>query len=309
MFPRKLLHCPYGKPGGMSLILLLMLLNNSFAQVDSTILVPNSWKFDGTFVFNINQSSFTNWVAGGENQVGITTIVKPVLLYDNNRWSWSVNADFRYGMQKLSTDKAKKSDDVLRLELKAGRRISRNWKFSILYLFNSQLSPSYDLDNSTRLLSSFMAPAYTNASFGFDYSPDSRLSIYLTPANLRSTYVLNDSLSKAGEFGVTPGRQVLVKLGPSAYITYKDEVLKNIIIDTKLGYFQNVLDGLGDPVINWDAVITMKINKYMSTSFTFTLLFDPDSMTDIKDDYGNITGKAAKVQFKQTLGVGLNFNW
>jgi hypothetical protein len=309
MFPCKLLHCRYGKPGGISFLLLFMLLNNSFAQVDSTILVPKSWKFDGTFVFNINQSSFTNWVAGGENQVGITTIVKPVLLYDNNRWSWSVNADFRYGMQKLATDKARKSDDVIRVELKAGRRISKSWKFSLLYLFNSQLSPSYDIDNSNRLLSSFMAPAYTNVSFGFDYNPDSHLSIFVTPANFRLTYVLNDSLSHAGEFGVTPGKPVLVKFGPSSYITYKNEVLKNIFVDTKLGFFQNILDGLGDPVINWDAVLTMKINKYMSTSFTFTLLFDPDSMTDIKDDYGNVTGKAAKVQFKQTLGVGLNFNW
>jgi hypothetical protein len=53
----------------------------------------------------------------------------------------------------------------------------------------------------------------------------------------------------------------------------------------------------------------MKFNKYLSTAFTFTLFYDPDSKIDVKDPDGNVVGKIAKVQFKQTLGVGFDITW
>jgi hypothetical protein len=110
----------------------------TFAQNDSISSAPyKPWKFDGTFVFSINESSFTNWVAGGSNQIDFNSILKPNLVFDNKKWSWSVSLDIRRGLQKISSDKAHKSDDVLRMESKLGRRISEKWKFSGLYTFNS----------------------------------------------------------------------------------------------------------------------------------------------------------------------------
>lgn len=292
------------------IFLLTSILNSASGQTDTISGGPKKpWKFGGTFVFNINESSFTNWVAGGENQLGLATILKPALDFDNKKWSWATDIDFRYGQQKIQSEKPRKNDDSFRFTTKLGRRISKNWKFSGLYTLSTQFFSTYDIDNESRLLSTFMAPGYTNLSLGFDYAPNAHLSIYLTPANIRSTYVLNDTLSARGDFGVTPGKKVLVNFGPAAYITYKDEVLKNVLVDTKFSYFQNVIGGPGDPVVNWDAIITMKINKYLSTSFTFTLFYDPDSKIDIKDALGNVTGSEARLQFKQTLGVGLNLNW
>jgi hypothetical protein len=277
------------------------------AQQDTTSVVPEKlWKFDGTYSFNINESSFTNWVAGGNNQVGLSTILKPTFVYDDKKWSWETDMDFRYGFQKNKSSKGQKSDDVLRMESKLGRRISEKWKFSGFYSINTQFSSS---SSDGQLVSTFMAPAYTNLSLGFDYNPNDKISIYMTPWNLRTTYVLNDSLSAKGSFGVTPGKYVVIKMGPSFLIKYKDEFLKNFLIDTKLGVFMNVMDGIGNPVVNWDNILTMKVNKYIATTFAFNLFFDPDSKLDVKDASGQVTGKVAKVQFKQTLGVGFNYKW
>jgi hypothetical protein len=71
----------------------------------------------------------------------------------------------------------------------------------------------------------------------------------------------------------------------------------------------NLIDGLGNPVVNWDGIITMKINKYLATTFTFNLFYDPDSKANVYDESGQITGQAAKIQFKQTLGFGFNIKW
>jgi hypothetical protein len=292
------------------LTFILLIINSKplFSQSDTTSsAIKKLWKFDGTFAFNLNESTFTNWVAGGDNQISSTTIIKPQLIFDNNKWSWETSLDIRHGIQKIESNTAKKSDDVLRFESKLGKRFSKNWKFSGLYTINTQARPSYD---GEKLVSAFMAPCYTNFSLGFDFNPDKTLSIYMTPANIRSTYVLNDTISARGDFGVTPGTKALVKFGPSFLVSYKDEVIKNILVESKLGYFQDILDArLGDPVVNWDAIISMKVNKYIATTFTFTLFYDKNSTVDVKDANGVVTGKVAKVQFKQTFGFGLSLMW
>jgi hypothetical protein len=278
------------------------------SQIDTAAVEKKKlWKFEGTIAFTLNESTFSNWVAGGNNQINTTTILRPVVIFDNNKWSWETDLDLRHGLQKIESDNVKKSEDVLRVQSKVGRRISKNWKFSGMYMLNTQARPSYD---GNVLQSTFMSPCYTNLSLGFDYNPVKSLSIYITPSNIRSTYVLNDTLNARGEFGVEPGSDYLFRFGPSFLIAYKDEVFKNILVDTRLGYFQNLFDKeIGDPVVNWDAIISMKVNKFIATTFTFALFYDKESKVDVKDENGVVTGKVAKIQFKQSFGFGLNMKW
>ncbi|MDZ7608574.1 MAG: DUF3078 domain-containing protein [Cyclobacteriaceae bacterium] len=83
-------------------------------------------------------------MAGGENQIGLVGIVKPVIIFNNDKWSWENDLDMRYGLQKIAADLPKKSEDVFRLESKLGRRISKKWHFSGIYTLNTQFAPSYD---------------------------------------------------------------------------------------------------------------------------------------------------------------------
>ena len=289
------------------LIFALMPSVTLFAQTDTTTVEQKGpWKIDGSFSFNINESTYSNWVAGGKNQLSTLTIVKPLLTFDNHKWQWITELDVRHGMQKVEKNKPTKSHDVLKFETKLGKRISEKWNFSGFYSLNTQGQPSYEEDI---LKSKFMSPGYTNLNLGFDYLGVKNMSIYLSPTNIRSSYVLNDTLSAQGKFGVNPGSFVLIKFGPSFLLTYKGELYKNVQVDTKLGYFQNVLDGLGDPVVNLDGIISIKLNKYFATVFTIGVFYDEDSKTDVKDAAGNVTGQKAYVQFKQSFGFGISYNW
>lgn len=292
-------------------VLIFFILNvlsiKTFAQADSAAISPDKlWKLDGTFLFHIHESTFTNWASGGENQLASKLVLKPNFKFDNGVWSWENTFDFRYGQQRNTGNKIKKNEDEMAFISKVGKRFSENWKFSSLYSFNSQFTPNRE---NNRIKSAFMAPAYTNLSIGFDYVPKKNFSIYMTPLNMRNTWVLNDSLSARGEYKVEPGSKLRFRFGPSYLFTYKGEILKNITLDSKLGFFQDVIDGLGDPVVNWDALFNMKVNKFISASFSFTLFYDEDSLTDVKDKDGNVTGQEARIQFKQSIGVGLNFVW
>lgn len=274
---------------------------------DTTVVVPKGpWKLEGTFAFILAESTYSKWAAGGDNQITTLTIIKPLLTYDNKKWHWVTELDVRHGLQKIGSSKATKSQDVLRIETKIGRSISKRWHFSGFYSLSTQGRPAYE---DGVIKSAFMSPGYTNLNFGFDFIGIKNVSIYLSPTNLRSTYVLNDSLSDRGEYGVNPGSFVKMKFGPSLLISYKGEIFKDVLADTKLGYFQDALDGLGDPVINWDAIISIKLNKYFATTFTFSVFYDEDSKSDVKDDNGAVIGQKAYVQFKQSFGFGINYKW
>ncbi len=292
----------------ISLILILFVgVNTLVAQTDTTnTTVIEKWKFGGTFLFHIHESTFTNWASGGENQLATKFVAKPYYNFDNGKWSWENTLDLRYGQQRNEGKEFKKNDDEIVFISKLGKRFSEKWKFSGLYSFNSQFTPHRD---DGLIKSDFMAPAYTNLSLGFDYNPNKNFSVYMTPLNMRNTWVLNKELSERGEYNVKPGSNMRFRFGPSFLAAWKGEIAKNIMLDSKLGYFQDVVDGLGDPVVTWDALINMKVNKFISASFSFTLFYDEDSKTDVKDSQGNITGEEAKVQFKQSIGVGFNFVW
>lgn len=289
------------------IFIFLIVAKPLFAQTDTTKTSENkNWKFSGTFLFHIHESTFTNWASGGENQLASKFVARPSYVFDNGKWSWVNTLDLRYGQQRNEGKEVKKNDDEIVFISKVGKRFSEKWKFSGLYSFNSQFTPHRE---DGILKSDFMAPAYTNLSLGFDFNPNDFFSIYMTPLNMRNTWVLDNEMSARGEYKVKPGSIMRFRFGPSFLATWKGEISKNILLDTKLGYFQDVVDGIGDPVVNWDALINMKVNRFISASFSFTLFYDEDSKTDIKDSQGNITGEEAKIQFKQSLGVGFNFVW
>lgn len=282
---------------------------NAVAADSAPALPPKLWQFSGTAVLTFNQSSFNNWVAGGDNQIGLITVLRPRLLFDNGKWSWFTQLDMRFGMQKVSDDRFSKSEDIFRLESKLGRQIGGHWSFSGIYTFNTQLAPSYNA-NRDRLLSNFMAPAYANLGLGFDYRRSKVFSLYLSPINIRTTYVLNDSLSQAGEFGVSPGSKMLRRLGPAVLISYANTIWENVTLDTQLGWFQDFYDKkLLDPVINFDAIVKMQVNKILAVTAICSLFYDENSKIEVKDENGVVIDRVAKIQLKQTLGIGVSLRW
>ena len=56
--------------------------------------------------------------------------------------------------------------------------------------------------------------------------------------------------------------------------------------------------------INWEVQINMVINKWFSTTLTTNMVYDDDVKITLSDGR-----KVKRVQFKELLGVGLQFNF
>ena len=82
-------------------------------------------------------------------------------------------------------------------------------------------------------------------------------------------------------------------------------VMENVNLITTADFFTPYSKDFGNIDVNWDVLISMKINKVLSATINTTLKYDNDVKTF--DDNG--VKKGAKVQFKEVLGIGLAYNF
>lgn len=279
----------------------LLLAASTFSQdpVDGDTL----WKVTGVSSLNLSQLSLTNWSAGGENSISGNALFKLSPDYDNGTLTWDNDLTLGFGLMKQGNGETKKSDDQIELSSKLGYRASKKWFYSGLISFKTQFAEGYsDPEDRTTAISNFMAPGYLNISAGMDYKPSEGFSVFISPLTAKMTFVLDEALSEAGSFGVPAGESIRGEFGGFIKVAYKKEILKNVLLDTKIDFFTNYLDNPQYVDINWDLLLSFKVNDYISASIMTQLIYD----YDIK--FGDDPGEA-RIQFKELFGLGLTYNF
>jgi len=209
-------------------------------------------------------------------------------------------------MTKNNSESLRKSLDQIYLSSKYGFEIGKPWYLSVLFDFKTQMAKGYNYPNDSIYISKLMAPGYMNFALGFDYKPNDNLSLMLSPVSTKLTFVLDDSLSAAGSFGVDPGKRFRAEFGAYVKFVYtKKALLKNVDFLTRLDLFSNYLKNPQNIDVNWNMKFDMKINDYLSATFETTLKYDDD--IKFIDESGVKHG--ARTQLKQFLGIGLTYKF
>ena len=257
-----------------------------------------AWSINAQNSFMINQSSFSNWVGGGANNVGWLAGVNYNLTYDKDKDLWENIIILGFGQNKTQGIGVRKTQDVINLSTNYGREISDKWYVSAGAGFISQFKPGYEDGNNpeAKKISDFMAPGYLSVGTGFTYKPNDNLMITLRPANARWTFVLDKELQYAGSYGLKEdGDTSLFQFGFLGTIYYKLNIMENITLTNNTSVFSNYLDQPSRLVLSYGGILKMKINKFISTNVTLDLLYDHNQIQ--------------KTQIKQTLGVGLAYHF
>ena len=127
------------------------------------------WKLGGVISINGQQVSLTNWSAGGNNSVSLSTLVSVFAKYKKGKSTWDNSLDLAYGIiNQGQSVKWIKNDDRIQFTSKYGRHAFRKWYYSGLLDFRSQFANGYNYPNDSIYISRFMAPAYALASIGLD---------------------------------------------------------------------------------------------------------------------------------------------
>jgi hypothetical protein len=304
------------------LICLTQILSGQITEVEKTLRTQKAdstqgWKKGGILNINMAQTSLTNWAAGGQNSVAVGGIFSGFANLVKGKSQWDNSLDVGYGLLKQGKEDFRKTDDKFDFSSKYGHEAFKNFYYSALLNFKTQMSPGYNLP-SKKTISDFFSPAYLTIALGLDYKPNAHFSAFVAPLTGKFTFVTNDSLSNEGAFGVTPGSTVKSEFGGYVRAIYtkndfKSEFLKNVSFTTKLDLFSNYLDNPQNIDVNWEVLLALNVNKFLTVNINTLLIYDDNIKVpwDINNDkvIDSGEGVASKIQFKEILGVGLSFKF
>jgi hypothetical protein len=285
-------------------------------KADTTL----GWRKGGVFAVNLAQTSLTNWAAGGQNSFATNGLLS---IFANQRTevsTWTNSLDMGYGVIKQNGLSLRKTDDRFDFTSKYGRQAFDNVYYAALLNFRTQFTEGrkYFPDDSWNKISDFLAPGYLVTALGLDYKPNNYFSAFLAPITYKLTIVSDDELSAKGAFGVDPGKNSLSEFGGYMRVIYskndfQSAVLNNISFTTKIDLFSNYLKNPQNIVINWETLIAMKINRFISANINTQLIYDDkvkvpfDKDGDGVVEDGEVVG--SRIQFKEILGIGFSYTF
>jgi len=277
---------------------------------------PVYWEKGGNFNLSIQQVSLSNWNAGGSSNLAWNTALT---LFGNYRkdaiiWDTKLNINAGFNRQAGRNYPTRKTNDNFIFLSKYGRELTESWFLSTQLDARTQLLEGYRYfrptgaeQDSRSKLSDFLAPAYIQSSTGLNYRREfknkDRISLIASPFTGRFTIVMDDSLSNAGAFGVVPGETVRPEAGLSFGSTTDIQLYENIRWRADLNLFTN-FERLGNFVVNLNSVVSMRVNKFITTRIETILIYDEKVL--IQQESGP-PKQAIQLQNMFNFGIGLDF--
>lgn len=277
---------------------------------DEVAVKDTSWATGGTAGLNMSQVYLSNWAAGGQNNVSVTGLLNLFGNYKKERSAWDNTLDLAYGMLWQADNDGVKTDDKIDFASKYGYELKGPWFASALFNFRTQFAPGYvdPFADSLVVSSDLLAPAFSLVALGLDYKPNDNFTVFISPATMKMTIVNIDELATA--YGVDAGENFRAEIGGYAKMQYKTELAENIGFLTKLDLFSNYLNNPQNIDVNWETLISMKVNEYISATISTQLLYDHDvNITRASDEEGEPDKVGPITQFKEVLSVGFSYKF
>ncbi len=278
--------------------------------------------FNGSYGLNINQLALSNWAAGGENSATGKAFANFTLIYKKKLFEQKLTGAFAFGLSRFANKRIEKSDDKIDLTHSLSRNSQDRWKLTMVSTFNTQFANGYKYPNDSTVISSFFAPAYLTVSAGYSYKTrDEHFQIFMSPMAGKVTFVMNQDLADAGNFGVkkgyfdvdnnwVPGEHIAASVGVNVIVNYKQPIGKNITYTTMLNTFYNYTEERDDNRLrldfNWENTFNFIINKYISTILFVHLKYDHNTTFPVYETIEGVeteVDNVPKLQFKESLGI------
>lgn len=265
------------------------------------------WKSKGNISLLFNQSSFSNWTAGGENNLSGNLGINYDLNYKKDDWTWDNKLMASYGLVKTNNSPfEKKTDDRLEFNSIVGKEATGQWSYSGFLNFRTQFTKGYvygtnaDGAETRTEFTDFMSPGYLTFGPGMLWTKDQNLKINLAPATSKLTFVNSDYTSVPGYvdgsyFGVNANKSMRYELGFYTSAYYKLNIMANVSAENILNLYSNYLEDPQNVDMDYSLNIVMKINRYLSTNFSFQAIYDDNAFRGM--------------QTRQVFGLGVNYGF
>lgn len=266
------------------------------------------WTIHGENTFLINQSSYSNWSAGGVNAFAGNLIFNYDFNYKKDKWSWDNKVILGYGLSKQQDLGVRKNDDRIILNSLLGRQASKFWLYTFYMNFQTQFAKGYNYTNNSKtLISNLLAPAYLTFGPGFAYKKSDNFRVNISPAAARVIIVNDDELSNKGAFGVDPGKKTSFEFGASLDAYYKVNIAENISLENILKLYSNYLDKPQNVYTDYTINLFLKVNKFVTVNAGAQLIYDDNTQIPFEKD--GVLSSHPALQVKQIFGAGLTYKF
>lgn len=237
------------------------------------------WKMSGEENMQFSQLYVNNWIKGGENSASLIHDFRWKAVYSQGRSQWETSFTSKLGLTYTSTLKGRVSDDLFDLSSKYGFNAVNKWYYSFLTTFKTQLFRNYKSSdvNKENPKSKLLSPAYIQLIFGMDYKRED-LSILLSPYTGIITLVADTSMIDQTSYGIAEGHRANFVNGFSITSNWKKQISYGVYYTTKLELFYEYFRKDGNKRFDWENIIDVQINRFLSTRFLVELrYFDNES--------------------------------
>ena len=262
---------------------------------ETTIDSTKHWTKKGVFTLLANQSSFDNWLAGGQNNFAGNVNINYDFNYKNDDWNWDNKIIAAYGLTKIKGADTQKTDDRIEFNSLLGKKAIGNWFYSAFFNFKTQMDAGFDPATQSVKISHFFSPAFFQLGPGMLWKKSDNLKVNIAPATSRLIVVHGHFTGFGPSFGVAQGETTRFELGAAINGYYKFKIMENVSVENILNLYSNYLEEAQNVDIDYQLNVVMKINKYLSTNFAFQTLYDDNAFKGF--------------QTRQVIGVGLNANF
>ncbi len=263
------------------------------------------WTRKGTASILFSQSTFDNWLAGGENNISGNIGLNYDFNYKKDLWAWDNKIIASYGLVKTRTSSfAKKTDDRLEFNSLLGKQMQTNakWYYSAFLNFKTQFTKGYNYSTDANgaeirtQYTNFMSPAYLLVGPGILWKQNDNLKVNFAPLTSKFTFVDKDfTLPEEAYFGVEEGESMRYELGFNAAAYYKFGIVANVSLENILNLYSNYLEDPQNVDIDYQLNVVMKINRFLTTNINFQTIYDDNAFKGF--------------QVRQVFGVGANYGF
>jgi hypothetical protein len=274
------------------LIILSLQLSLCFSQ-DTEEPKPH-WTKKGIITFLVNQSSFSNWIAGGVSNISGEISFNYNINYQKNDWTWENKLIANFGLTKIKNQEIQKSSDLLRWNSILGKKANGYWYYSAFLDFNTQFAD--DLNKDTKGPTKFLSPGYLQFGPGMLWKKSDDLKVNIAPATSR-LIIVDKNLTQPNKayFGIEEGKSTRYELGASIGAYYRFDLMENISMENILNLYSNYLEDPQNVDLDYTMNMIMKINKFISANLAYQTIYDDNAFPGL--------------QTRQVFGLGINYTF
>ncbi len=290
---------------------------------------PKYWKKGGFAALNFNSLGLTNWAAVGVSSNSISALGNIYRNYKKDKVEWVNNLDLAYGLIQNDGETFRKNEDKIDFLTKLNYGITKKLSYSSLLNFKSQFAPGFDFTNedvpdADRIeISKFLSPAYLTTSVGFNYNFTDYLSVYLSPATGKFTFVTDDSIAAQRVYipatlddeGVQfYNDNYRAEFGALLNARFAKDLTDKINLTSTLNLFWNYTDvnskNRKNIDVNWETMVNMKLTEFLGASLYTNVIHDNDVAVPLEyDAAGLVTKTGPRTQFKRLIGIGVQYKF